>query len=108
MSLRGVDPIRDCRPFKRKPHLDYLGTASQGTVYNSRTPITGKLHVSIVDKQNLVWPTTFYVRNFIPIHKVGIGKVLPPNGVLVTEGRLLLVVSFEHGRSMSPLEYVSQ
>ena len=98
MSLPGVDPIRDRRPFKRKPHLDYLGTASQGTVYNSRKPTTGKLHVS----------TTFYVRNFIPIHKVGIGKVLPPNGVFVTEARLFLVVSFEHDRSMSPLEYVNQ
>ena len=62
MSLPGVDPIRDCRPFKRKPHLDYLGTASQGTVYNSRAPTIGKLHVSIVDKQHLIWPT-FYVRH---------------------------------------------
>ena len=108
MSLPGVDAIRDRRPFKRKPHLDYLGTASQGTVYNSRTRTTGKLHVSIVDKQHLKWPTTFYVRNFIFIHKVGIGKVLPPNGVFVTEARLFLVVSFERDRSMSPLEYVSQ
>ena len=32
MSLPGVDLIRDRRPFKRKPHFGYLGTASQDSL----------------------------------------------------------------------------
>ena len=46
MSLPGVGPIRDRRPFKRKAYFGYLGIASQDTVYNSRTRAIGKLHES--------------------------------------------------------------
>jgi len=49
VSIPGLDPIRDGRPFKCKPHLDKLRTANQATAYNSCTPTIGRLHMSIVD-----------------------------------------------------------
>ena len=73
MSILDVEPIRDRRPFKCEPHLDYQWTANQSTSYNMRTPTIGKLHVSIVDDQIkpiLLRPTS------IPIQKVRIGEKL--------------------------------
>jgi len=44
--IHGVDRIRDCSPFKSKPHFDLLGFANQGTSYNSPMRTIGTLHVS--------------------------------------------------------------
>jgi len=76
MSIPGVDPIRDRRPFKCEPHLDYRGTAKRSTSYNSCTPTIGKLHVSIVDNKTrpILLRSTSEIP--IPIQKVGIGKKL--------------------------------
>ena len=74
MSIPVVDPIRDRRTFKCKPHLNYPGTTNQGTAYNSRTPTIAKLHVSIVYNhiRLMSLPSTSEIS--ILIHKVKIGK----------------------------------
>jgi len=71
MLIPGVDPIHGPHPFKCKLRL---GTTNQGTAYNSRMPIIGKLHVSTVDNQIRPILLCSMSEIPIPIHKVGIEK----------------------------------
>ena len=74
MSIPGIDPIRHRRPFKCKPHLDYLGTANQGTAYKSQAYHWKAACLYSIDNQirSILLRSTSEI--YIPIHNVGLGK----------------------------------